>query len=334
MTYLYFKMRGKVDYIKDSRMMNKIKGLKDLKIGLVLAGGGAKGAYEAGVFKALWELDLMKQISVVSGTSVGAVNALLLCMNDHKAMKETWTHLSYSKLIASQENSRNYKTADILEKFKRVSNGNSSIIEELKSSDIGLLSQVGVKRFIEEFVDMKIIKDTNKSLYACAYNIDDEKPDYFRLNDYSKEEMINIVLASCAIPYIFKPIIINGKRYADGGIKNPAYTKNNTDNVPILPLRKYDLNFTIVIHLSYTTKINKNDYNGSPIINIYPSTPLELINGAGSLKISKSSLEKHIELGYRDAMVILAPIIIKIIQGKSFDDLIKRNDEKNNLLIS
>lgn len=310
-------------------MINYIKGLKDLKIGLVLAGGGAKGAYEAGVFKALWELDLMDQMSVISGTSVGAVNALLLCMNDNKAMKETWTHLSYSKLITSQENSRNHKTPEILEKFKRVSNGNSSIIEELKSSDIGLLSQVGVKRFIEEFVDMKIIKETNKSLYACAYNIDEEKPDYFKLNDYSKEEMINIVLASCAIPYIFKPIIINGKRYADGGIKNPAYTKNNTDNVPIAPLKKYDLNLIIVTHLSYTTKIDKNAFNNIPIIDIYPSTPLELINGAGSLKISKPTLEKHIELGYRDAMVTLAPIIIKIIQNKSFDDLIKRNNENN-----
>jgi len=315
-------------------MMNNIKGLKDLKIGLVLAGGGAKGAYEAGVFKALWELDLLDQISVVSGTSVGAINALLLCMNDHNIMKETWTHLSYSKLITSQENSRKHKTPEILEKLKRVNNSNSSIIEEMKSSDIGLLSQVGIKRFIEEFVDMKIIKNTSKSLYACAYNIDDEKTDYFKLNNYNKEEIINIVLASCAIPYIFKPISINGKRYADGGIKNPTYTKNNTDNVPIAPLKKYDLNFIIVTHLSYSTKINKNRFNGIPIIDIYPSTPLELINGAGSLRISKTTLEKHIELGYRDAMIILAPIIIKIIQGKSFDELIKRNNIKNSRLLT
>ena len=314
-------------------MMKYIKRLNDLKIGLVLSGGGAKGAYEAGVFKALWELDLMDQISVVSGTSVGAVNALLLSMNDHNVMKETWTNLSYSQLITSQENTRKIRFPELLDKIKQA-NSSNSIIEQLKSSDIGLLSQVGIRYFIEEFVDMKVIRSSNKNLYACAYNIDDEKPDYFKLNDYNKEELMNIVLASCAIPYIFKPIIINGKRYADGGIHNPAYQKNNTDNVPINPLKKYDLNLIIVTHLSYTTKINKNEFNGSPIIDIYPSTPLELINGVGSLKISKSTLENHIEQGYRDAMVILAPIIIKIIQGKSFEELIKKNDEKNSLLLS
>lgn len=308
--------------------MNRINKLEDLKIGLVLAGGGAKGAYEAGVFKALSELNLIDHIDVVSGTSVGAVNALLLAMNDNNMMKETWTHLSYSKLITSQENTRKHKTPELIERLKRVSNGESTIIEELKSGDIGLLSQLGVKRFIEEFVDIKLLKKSSKSIYACAYNIDDEKTDYFKLNDYIKEEMINIVLASCVIPYIFKPIVINGKRYADGGIKNPAYSRNNTDNFPIYPLKKYSLNFIIVTHLSYATKVEAIN-NAIPIINIYPSTPLELINGAGSFKISKSSLEKHIELGYRDAMVILAPIVIKILQGIEFEDLIKKNDEKS-----
>lgn len=305
-------------------MINK---LKDLKIGLVLAGGGAKGAYEAGVFKALWELDLIDQIDVVSGTSVGAVNALLVAMNDRSVTKETWSHLSYSKLITMQENTRKLRTPELLDRFKRVNNGESSIIEELKSSDIGLLSQSGVKHFIEEFVDMNLLKSSSKSIYACAYDIDDERPVYFKLNDYNKEEMINIVLASCAIPYIFKPIVINGKRYADGGIKNPAYSKNNTDNVPIYPLQNHDLNLIIVTHLSYTTKVESN-IGGIPVINIYPSTSLELINGAGSLKITKNSLEKHIDIGYRDAMVILAPIVIKILQGKSFDDLNKKLDEK------
>ena len=41
-----------------------------MKIGLVLAGGGGKGAYELGVWKALKQLNLTKYISVFSGTSI------------------------------------------------------------------------------------------------------------------------------------------------------------------------------------------------------------------------------------------------------------------------
>ena len=48
-----------------------------MKIGLVLAGGGARGTYQIGVWKALIELGIDKYIKVVSGTSIGAVNAML-----------------------------------------------------------------------------------------------------------------------------------------------------------------------------------------------------------------------------------------------------------------
>ncbi|WP_107925793.1 patatin-like phospholipase family protein [Brachyspira hampsonii] len=47
------------------------------KIALVLDGGGAKGAYHIGVFKALKELDIIKYITAISGASVGALNACL-----------------------------------------------------------------------------------------------------------------------------------------------------------------------------------------------------------------------------------------------------------------
>jgi len=44
-------------------------------VGLVLSGGGAKGAYEVGVWKALTDVGITDRISVISGTSVGALNA-------------------------------------------------------------------------------------------------------------------------------------------------------------------------------------------------------------------------------------------------------------------
>ena len=52
-----------------------------LKFGLVLAGGGAKGSYQAGVMQALYDLDIADKICAVSGTSVGALNTLAFAVN-------------------------------------------------------------------------------------------------------------------------------------------------------------------------------------------------------------------------------------------------------------
>jgi hypothetical protein len=48
--------------------------MNDLKLGLVLSGGGAKGAYQLGVWKAMEEFDLSRRVRAVSGSSVGALN--------------------------------------------------------------------------------------------------------------------------------------------------------------------------------------------------------------------------------------------------------------------
>ena len=48
---------------------------KKKKTALVLGGGGSRGAYEAGVWQALTELGI--EIDIVTGTSVGAINAAL-----------------------------------------------------------------------------------------------------------------------------------------------------------------------------------------------------------------------------------------------------------------
>ncbi len=47
------------------------------KLGLSLGGGGAKGAYQVGVWKYLTDIGLTEHISVIAGTSVGALNAVL-----------------------------------------------------------------------------------------------------------------------------------------------------------------------------------------------------------------------------------------------------------------
>ena len=308
-----------------------VRDLSKIKIGLVLAGGGAKGAYEVGVYKALKELGLVDNIRVISGTSIGAINAIFFAMDDLKVINSSWSSLNYSRFLLNQEKVE-VSNISILDKIRNL-NAESNIFEQIKLSDIGLLSQSGIKNFIEEYIDMDVIKKSGKEIYACAYNIDDERPEYFKLNNCSEEEIKERLLASCAIPHMFKPVIINNIRYADGGIQSPLYTKDNVDNVPIHPLKRYKCDIIIVVHLSYKDTIDKSEFKNTNVIEIYPSSPLEMLNGIGTINIKKENIESNMVLGYRDAMVILSPIVISILQGRGIRKLVQRNNENNKKLV-
>lgn len=313
--------------------MIDIEKVFDLNIGLVLAGGGAKGAYEAGVFKALWELDIIRRVTVVSGVSIGTINGLMLSMNDGKVMDKSWSNITYSRFINNENRVRDLKIGELI---KKTASGEKEIklAELFKRNDIGLLSQSGIKSFIQEYVDFNIIRDSKKTLYACAYNIDLERPEYFKLNDYNDEKALDICIASCAVPFLFKPIKINSNRYADGGINNPQYILQNADNVPITPLKNHNCDIIIVVHLSYKQPINREGFENVNIIEIYPSTQLELIQGIGTLNIRQSVLNQHADLGYRDALTALAPMIIDMLKGKPIEKLIKKHEEYNEELLN
>ena len=65
--------------------------------GLGLEGGGAKGAYQIGAWKALKEAGV--KINAVAGTSVGALNGALICMDELEMAQQMWSNLTYSQVM-------------------------------------------------------------------------------------------------------------------------------------------------------------------------------------------------------------------------------------------
>ena len=59
--------------------------------GLVLGGGGAKGAYQIGVWKALNELEI--EVGYVCGTSVGALNGAFFAQKEYDIAHQMWSEL-------------------------------------------------------------------------------------------------------------------------------------------------------------------------------------------------------------------------------------------------
>jgi len=154
------------------------------EIGLVLSGGGARGIAHIGVLKALNELNIHP--TIISGTSAGSIIGVLYAMG-----------LSSQEMI-------NFVGHSSLWKFFRFewSAGGLSNLNYLKER----LIQIGIPPNFE---------DLQKKLFVSATNLTKGKTEIFH-----EGPLLETILASCSIPLVFKPVIINGDRYADGGILN------------------------------------------------------------------------------------------------------------------
>src|SRR5437867_2594407 len=73
--------------------------LRSQRIGLVLSGGGAKGAYEIGCWKALREAGI-SDFRAVSGSSVGALNAILVAVDKFELAERLWRELRFRSIVA------------------------------------------------------------------------------------------------------------------------------------------------------------------------------------------------------------------------------------------
>ena len=88
---------------------------------------------------------------------------------------------------------------------------------------------------------------------------------------------------------------------------------------------KHDCDLIIVVHLNYSDKIDRKLYPQSNIIEIYPSASLELINGSGTINFNQSAIIEKIQMGYRDALVALTPMLMAHLKGKSMMPYIKNH---------
>ena len=68
--------------------------------GLVLSGGGGKGAYQVGVFRALAEKGLLDYITAISGASVGALNLLMYATGEVEKAKNIWKSIYHEQFLS------------------------------------------------------------------------------------------------------------------------------------------------------------------------------------------------------------------------------------------
>ncbi|EJQ03975.1 patatin-like phospholipase family protein [Bacillus paranthracis] len=264
-------------------------------VGLVLAGGGGKGAYHIGVWKALKEFGIEQNIGAVAGTSVGALNAALFTQGDYKIAESVWKNIKPSQILSIEATS-------FLEKLAHSGMANSIINPLLKRAKkiakTGLFSRSGMIEIINKHVSLSYISNSSIKCYATCCKIPTLKETYFSLNKEDEQIITSILLASSALPLIFEPEEINGERYIDGGVK---------DNIPILPLYHDGYRNFIIVHLNPDEIINYEQFSDANIIEIVPRKSIgKFVNG--TLDFTAKGANQRIQQGYEDTVHILKPI--------------------------
>ncbi|MGL5765384.1 MAG: patatin-like phospholipase family protein [Sarcina sp.] len=267
-----------------------------MKIGLVLPGGGGKGAYQIGVIKALEELGIKKHIKYISGTSIGALNSLLFILNNQKLSEEIWNGICEEQILPT----------DNLELIKKgfmltIGAKNLNFIKRYIPNKLqqGNLSRDSFLALAEKYIDIEAIRKSGIKAYAACTEVENLNIRYFRYDEYDFEKVKKVFLATSAIPSVYEPEEIEGKCYIDGGV---------VDNIPIQPLYGEGCDIIIVAHLSREITINREDFPNTKIIEIVPSFMEEgMIKG--TLNFSRESCKSRIIRGYDDTKRILDPII-------------------------
>ncbi|CAM2753089.1 patatin-like phospholipase family protein [Legionella worsleiensis] len=229
-----------------------------VKKALYLAGGGARGAYQAGVLKAIGHILQTKTIpfNMVSGVSVGSINAAVLVENadDFPAgldkLESIWSEIHCQQIYKAS----NYELG------KSVMRNLSTLIIKQRQSG-HLLDTSPLRQFLDETIDFSRIKENIAAGFVDTFEVitaryethhtisfyDHHEPDF---EDWhyprhsSQRATINIehILASSSLPLFFPPIQLDGFHYGDGsvGLGTPlrGAIRAHVDKIMILGTRQ------------------------------------------------------------------------------------------------
>lgn len=247
-----------------------------MKYGLVLAGGGVRGAYQIGVWKALRELGV--EVSAVSGTSIGAVNSALIAQGEYEAAQRLWKEISIDKIIALP---REMEFGDNLFKIKNFKN----IVAEMCKN--GGLDMSPLEDIIRTIIDEDKIRRSPTELGISAFSLTDKKEVYKFIENIPHGKLVDYLMASvCLIGFRVKSIDM--ERFIDGGMAN---------NMPVNMMLDRDIDNIIAVNVRGIGAYRHFNLAGRNIINICCESPQN-----GIMEFNSDGIEKSIMEGYIGCM--------------------------------
>ena len=219
------------------------------QIVLVLQGGGALGAYQAGVYHALHEHGI--EPDWIIGTSIGAINASLIAGNPVadrlEKLKEFWTRMAYRPPFGMPAWTG---LPDTISYWKTLLRGIPAFFEPnpgaflgtqvpLGAEGAGFYSTSPLEKTLLELVDFSLVNKCKPRLTVGAAHVRTSEMRYFDSRD--GELGVKHIMASGALPPAFPAVRIDGELYWDGGILSNTPTEAIFDDNP----RKNSLIFAV-----------------------------------------------------------------------------------------
>ncbi len=268
--------------MKETGLFNRLVGRnpdfeKKKKWGLVLSGGGTKGAYEVGVWRAIRELNI--PIRGIAGTSIGALNAAMFLCLDLKHIEEIYQSITLSDILP---------VGDEIDPDRNVFDP-ANLLAITKEYFIQRgLDNAPLRKLLKAHLDIEKIYASPLDLGIVTFDIQSREPLRLFKEDIAKDRLIDYLLASANFP-IFKAQNLAGKKFMDGGLY---------DNMP----------FNSLIERSYTHLIVA-DINGLGLTRKVENADkicLKMVTCSedlgGTFEFNRKRITKNITIGYLDTL--------------------------------
>lgn len=185
--------------------------VQKVQYGITLSGGGARGLAHVGVLAALEDYGI--EPGVISGASMGAVVGVLYAAG---CKPQEILHL-----VRSQRMMRAMR---------------------LSKPRYGLLTMDFLKEILQEYIPVNDFAALKKPFFVSVTNLNKGVGEI-----HHEGVLIDYVLASASIPVVFKPVIIDGCSYVDGGLMN---------NLPVEPVSMRS-HVNIGVHVNHIETLEK-----------------------------------------------------------------------------
>ncbi len=224
-------------------------GANEAQVVLVFQGGGALGAYQAGVYQALHEAGI--EPDWIIGTSIGAINGALIAGNaPHRrmaALEAFWQRMTRSEPWPAWTM---WPPASALDYWRTLAAGIAGFFEPhppafwgahmpLGADSAGYYSTMPLRRTLDQLIDFKQLNRNAPRLTVGAAQVRSSRMHYFDTREMQLDA--RHVMASGALPPAFPAVRIDGELYWDGGILSNTPTEAIFDD----PQRQSSLVFAV-----------------------------------------------------------------------------------------
>ncbi len=252
--------------------------MKNGKRGVVLSGGGTKGAYEIGVWRALEELSIDYQI--VTGTSIGSINGAMMAMKDLEKAEQVWHNMVMGDLMQAPRQEKSVLRSVLDGIFPSMEVRRKKLIE-------GAVDNSPFPKFVEDNIDEEKVRASEVDYGLVTVRARDRKPFLLPKAEIPQGQLKEYIIASSSVYPVFPMHRIGGEFFIDG-----MYY----DNLPIELAVSMGATELIVVDLHQ--KPQHPEYAGRA--NVIYLTPSE--DPGGILAFDRRKIGENMEMGYRDTI--------------------------------